>query len=150
MTIYFDMDGTISNLYAVENWLSKLRAEDASPYMEAEPLCDMKLLQSKLIQAQYLGYKVGIISWCSKAATKEYNSAVRKAKKEWLKAQLPKVKFDEIHIVAYGKPKNKVANDKGWLIDDEQQNRDNWNLGGAYNPTVVDVLEILDEILGEI
>ena len=30
--ICFDMDGTIADLYAVPNWLDKLRAEDASPY----------------------------------------------------------------------------------------------------------------------
>lgn len=29
--ICFDMDGTIADLYAVPNWLDKLRAEDASP-----------------------------------------------------------------------------------------------------------------------
>ena len=36
MTIYFDMDGTIANLYAVENWLPKLRNKDESPYAEAK------------------------------------------------------------------------------------------------------------------
>lgn len=33
--ICFDMDGTIADLYAVPNWLDKLRAEDASPYADA-------------------------------------------------------------------------------------------------------------------
>ena len=36
--VYFDMDGTIANLYNVEGWESKLRAEDASPYADASPL----------------------------------------------------------------------------------------------------------------
>ena len=31
-TIWFDMDGTIANLYGVDNWLDKLHASDASPY----------------------------------------------------------------------------------------------------------------------
>ena len=31
MTIWFDMDGTISDLYAVENWLPMLRAENPKP-----------------------------------------------------------------------------------------------------------------------
>ena len=43
-TIWWDMDGTIANLYAVENWLPKLRAEDASPYMEAEVMWNMSQL----------------------------------------------------------------------------------------------------------
>lgn len=29
--IYFDMDGTIANLYAVEGWLPMLRAYDPTP-----------------------------------------------------------------------------------------------------------------------
>ena len=36
--IFWDMDGTIADLYNVPNWLDKLRAEDTSPYREAEPL----------------------------------------------------------------------------------------------------------------
>ena len=35
-TIWWDMDGTIANLYAVNDWLPKLRSEDPSPYAEAE------------------------------------------------------------------------------------------------------------------
>ena len=42
MTIYLDMDGTIADLYGVEDWLKKLRAEDSSPYEEAEPMCDLR------------------------------------------------------------------------------------------------------------
>ena len=35
MRICFDMDGTIANLYGVENWLAYLVAEDVKPYKEA-------------------------------------------------------------------------------------------------------------------
>ena len=38
ITINFDMDGTIADLYGVENWLDYLIAEDTTPYTEAEPL----------------------------------------------------------------------------------------------------------------
>ena len=40
-TIYFDMDGTIANLYGVIDWLPKLHNSDASPYMEAKPLVEV-------------------------------------------------------------------------------------------------------------
>ena len=42
--ICWDMDGTMASLYGVDNWLSKLRAEDASPYEDAAPMWDMELL----------------------------------------------------------------------------------------------------------
>lgn len=149
MTVYFDMDGTIADLYSVENWLSKLRAEDATPYRDARPMCDMKEILPKLEQLQYLGIKVGILSWCSKQATKEYNAAVRKEKRKWLKEQLPGFKFDEIHIVQYGTPKEKVAKDDGWLIDDEEWNRFQWELqrGDSFDPEKETIVEILDKIL---
>ena len=46
--IYFDMDGTIANLYGVENWLPLLRSCDASPYVNALPMLDMAKLWSLL------------------------------------------------------------------------------------------------------
>lgn len=47
-SINWDMDGTIANLYSVPDWLEKLRAEDPSPYLDADPMCDMKNLPKRL------------------------------------------------------------------------------------------------------
>ena len=44
MTIWFDMDGTLSALYSVENWLPMLRASDPTPYIVAKPLVHMSTL----------------------------------------------------------------------------------------------------------
>ena len=44
--IYFDMDGTVANLYDVPNWLEKLQAQDVTPYIEAKPLIDMEELKT--------------------------------------------------------------------------------------------------------
>ena len=41
--IYFDMDGTIADLYGVENWLEYLRAENPAPYRAAAPMLDMEI-----------------------------------------------------------------------------------------------------------
>ena len=41
MKICFDMDGTIANLYGVENWLEYLIAEDVKPYAEAKVMLNM-------------------------------------------------------------------------------------------------------------
>ena len=35
-TIYFDMDGTIANLYGVDGWLDMIINRDATPYKVAE------------------------------------------------------------------------------------------------------------------
>ena len=145
-TIYFDMDGTIANLYGVENWLAKLRAEDATPYAEAAPLVNMSELQLYLSILQNRGYKLGVISWLAKGATKSYDKVVRKTKKEWLQATLPEIQFDEIHIVKYGTRKDYVAKDKnGIIFDDDERVRENWR-GLSVNPNMEDIIEKLKEI----
>lgn len=146
MTIYFDMDGTIANLYGVENWLSQLRAEDATPYAEAAPLVDMSELQLYLSILQNRGYKIGVISWLAKNSSKSYDKIVRKTKKEWLRATLPEIQFDEIHIVKYGTRKDYVAKDKfGIIFDDDERVREKWR-GLPINPNTEDIIEKLKEI----
>lgn len=139
--IYFDMDGTIANLYGVENWLPKLRAEDESPYTEAKPLLRLSHLARLLNQLQLEGYIIGIVSWLSKNGTEEYNEKVANAKIKWLKEHLKSVNFNEIVIVPYGTPKEKIVKyPKGILFDDEEKNRENWK-GQAFDETKI--LEIL-------
>ena len=133
--VYFDMDGTIANLYAVEDWLTKLRANDPTPYKNAKVMCNMALLARYLKMLQKEGIKIGIISWLSKEPNAEYDKAVTMAKLEWLKTHLPSVTFDTIQIVAHGTPKAKLVNEPhlSILFDDEQKNRDEWT-GFAFEP----------------
>ena len=42
--ICFDMDGTIANLYGVENWLAMLQSADPTPYEAAEPMLHLSTL----------------------------------------------------------------------------------------------------------
>lgn len=139
--IYFDMDGTLANLYGVENWLENLRAENPAPYEKAAPLLKLNQLAKILKKLQKKGYRLGIISWLSKNSSKNYDSAVTKAKMKWLKSHLASINFDEIKIVPYGTPKEKTVDfPKGILFDDEEKNRKNWK-GQAFDETKI--LEIL-------
>lgn len=141
VTINFDMDGTIADLYGVENWLEYLINGDAFPYTNAKPMVKMNVLARKLNELQRNGYRVAIISWLSKDSTDEYNEIVTRAKMEWLKKHLASVHFDEINIVKHGTPKQNFchsANDI--LFDDEAYNRENW-MGRAYD--VNNIIEVL-------
>ena len=144
MTIYFDMDGTIADLYGVEGWLADLEARRTRPYDEAKCMHNMSALAKRLNNLQKQGYRIGVISWLSKTATDDYNKAVAKAKRKWLKKHLKSVNFDEVHIVPYGTPKSTVANGFGILFDDEERNRLEWNKGDAYAPEKI--FEILQKI----
>ena len=136
--IWFDMDGTIANLYSVENWLPMLQAYDPTPYANAKPMVNMSALARLLHKAQRMGYEVGIISWLSKCSNSEYDMAVTEVKVEWLRKHLPSVEWDEVKIVAYGTPKHELCN--GILFDDEEHNRKAWG-EGAYEPS--EIMEIL-------
>ena len=144
MTIYFDMDGTIANLYAVENWLPKLRNHDETPYAEAKPLVRLCTLARLLNKAQRNGHEIGIVSWLSKNSTADYDERVTEAKMNWLRTHLKSVQFDEIHIVPYGTPKHEIVKDvNGILFDDEEKNRTEWK-GTAFD--VDNIIGILKKI----
>ena len=136
--IWFDMDGTIANLYGEANWLNDLINERVNPYKNAKPLCNMQALSRVLNNLAKKGYKIGVVSWLSKNGTEEYGARVAKVKKEWLNRHLASVKFDKIDIIKYGEPKENGRN--GILFDDEEQNRKNWN-GIAYD--VNDIIKVL-------
>ena len=136
MKIFFDMDGTIANLYGVKNWLPMLIAENTKPYAEAKPMVNMNALARVLNRLQKQGNEIGIISWTSKGGSTKYNEAVAKAKKAWLNKHLASVKFNEIHIVAYGTPKQTFANAEAVLFDDEEPNRTAWT-GKAFNAEAI-------------
>lgn len=143
MTIYFDMDGTLCDLYGVENWLPKLRASDPSPYADAEPLLFLSSLARRLNTLRRNGYRIGIISWLSKNSTAEYDEMVTDAKLKWLRTHLRSVEWDEIFILPYGTPKSSVVTDAdAILFDDEKPNRDAW-CGLAFD--VDGIMEILRE-----
>lgn len=141
MRICFDMDGTIANLYGVENWLEMLTNYDSTPYENADTLVNMRSLARILNKLQTKGYTIGIISWLAKNSNADYDEKVKNAKMKWLRKHLKSVNFDFIEIVAYGTPKSFVANShKDILFDDEIANREEWT-GKAYD--VHNILEVL-------
>ena len=148
-TLVFDMDGTIADLYGVENWLADLRAENPRPYVEAKPLYNMDILNNllKLLKAE--GWGVVVTTWLAKDSTKEYDRLVREAKLAWLeKYNFP---YDEIHLVKYGTTKANCTRKKGGLqilVDDNEKVRKGWNLGTTINANE-NILAELVKLLSE-
>lgn len=137
--INMDLDGTLADLYGVENWLDYLIKGDEYPYSAAKPLINMNVLARLLNKLQNRGYEINIISWLSKTSTPEYDEKVTKAKKDWLKRHLKSVNFDNLYIVPYGTPKHTLSN--GILFDDEQKNRDNWGVGAYDVNNIIGILK---------
>ena len=138
--IYFDMDGTIANLYGQENWLYDLQHEIVKPYVNAEPMYDMVKLNAILEMLKAFGYSIGVITWGSMNASRDYDIEVRKAKRVWIADNLPAC--SEFHYQRYGTPKHRatyqnIKINKDILIDDNAEVRKMWiEKGGiAINPT---------------
>lgn len=145
MKIIFDMDGTIADLYGVENWISMLRAEDTSPYTNAKPLVNMSRLAKAIHKAQRLGIIIAIVSWGSLASSNEYLKQTATAKREWLAKHLPSVIFDEIAITPYGENKSNYADKDSILFDDNEKIRNDF-IGTAYDPCeIFNILKTISE-----
>lgn len=146
-TICFDMDGTFVNLYGVENWLGYLLEKNPYPYMVAEPLVNLSWFARTIHDLQKIGYEIGVISWLAKDSTKEYDELVADAKMDWLAKHLPSVQFDFINIVEYGTPKSTCG--CGYLFDDEERNRIEWEHTNEQAFDVENLIKTLRIILKE-
>lgn len=146
-TLVFDMDGTIANLYGVENWLDDLRAENPRPYTEAKPFYNMLVLNEILKAFKEMGWRIVVTTWLAKESTKAYDALVREAKIEWLERyDFP---YDEIHLVKYGTTKANCTRRLGGfqvLVDDNEQVRKGWNLGATIDANE-NIIEALLELL---
>lgn len=128
VTINFDLDGTIADLYGVEDWLPMLENHIETPYAIAPPLLRLCTFARMINKLQREGYEIAVLSWLAKGSNEEYDNKVKNAKCDWLAKHLPSVSWDKINIVPYGTPKEKFCNSaKDILFDDEERNRKNWN-----------------------
>ncbi|WP_418218435.1 hypothetical protein [Barnesiella intestinihominis] len=145
----FDMDGTIADLYAVPNWLEKLRKGDPSPFQDAAPMWDMKALRNALLNAINKGWEVRVITWLPPESPPEYKKAVTAAKKEWLaRHKFPAHKY---HCVAYGTTKAKCVFRSFYeppfiLFDDNDKIRNGWHLGDTVDPQTTNIIEYINNL----
>ena len=149
--IVWDMDGSIADLYGVEGWLEKLRAENPLPYEIAKPMWDMERLVNIIRGLQAIGIEQRIVSWLSMDSSEQYKTEVRRAKREWLdEFGFP---YDHFHGVQFGatkadSEKKFLADDETEiLIDDSAKVRKGWHLGETIDPTEVDIIDFLGTLL---
>jgi hypothetical protein len=156
-TIYFDLDGTLYDLYSIPGWLERITTlADATAYSSEDALLvDMVRLHEVLYALIDKGYTVGVVSWLPGGemdilgnigrADTDYEKAVRKIKCEWIKKFLPMA--TEVHIVRYGTPKHHIVNNKenSILVDDTAEVREMWNHGAVIDATenLIEALERL-------
>ena len=149
--IVWDMDGTMADLYGVEGWLPMLRNEIVLPYEIAKPMWDMERLANIIRGLQDFGIEQRIVSWLSMGSSEEYKTEVRRAKREWLdEFGFP---YDSFHGVQYGATKADSVrrflgeDESAILIDDSFKVRKGWHLGETVDPTEINVVDFLENLL---
>ena len=143
MKIWFDMDGTIADLYGVENWLEMLIAHDETPYAIAKPIVNLSVLARLMNKVQRKGFEICIISALAKDSTAEYDERVRNAKIKWLANHLKSVHFDEIRFVPYWYTKNDVNTGADVLFDDEERHLEKWTGTAVHASKMIETLKAI-------
>jgi len=143
MKIWFDMDGTIADLYGVNGWLDMLIAKDATPYAIAKPLLNLNTLAKLIHKVQKNGFKVCIVSALAKNSNNDYDEKVKNAKMKWLKKHLASVHFDEIRFVPYTFVKNDVNSGNDILFDDEDRHLIAWAGKAIHASEILTTLKAL-------
>lgn len=143
MKIWFDMDGTIADLYGVENWLEMLIAHDETPYAIAKPIVNLSVLARLMNKVQRKGFEICIVSALAKDSTVEYDERVRNAKIKWLANHLKSVHFDEIRFVPYWYTKNDVNTGADVLFDDEERHLEKWTGTAVHASKMIETLKAI-------
>ena len=131
---YFDMDGTLADLYSVDNVFKRLDSGDATTYSEAKPINKYIDMLHKLQQG---GNPIGIITHLGrhpKDATYDKDEMDRQTiinKKQWLIDN--NIKVDSFISAPYGTNKYELAIEAdggmgatGVLVDDDDKVLATW------------------------
>lgn len=126
--IYFDMDGTVADLYGEKNWLDNLRNEREGSFINLRPLVDMNELAMVCHQLMNLGYSFGVITWLPMGASYEFERVCEEEKRAWVEEFMPWV--SEFYAQSYGVPKQYAPSRRAAemiLVDDNAEVRAMWN-----------------------
>ena len=150
--IMMDLDGTVYDLYSVENWLEKLQTEKENVFLEGEFLVNYNDFMDCIRFLLECGYTFGVITWLPMQASEEYELECTEVKREWVKKFMPFV--TEFTAQSYGIPKQNAIKKRAktmYLLDDNREICEMWktdkmrkainvNRGGL---TTVEALELI-------
>ena len=146
-SIWFDMDGTIAELYKVEGWLTSLREGDWSVYSECAPRAHANRIRNAVRALVEDGWQVGVITWASKGIDwgKDLD-AIAEVKHEWLCQFFPEIADGMFACIPYGYSKAKYLEELienghnhyslAYLVDDNKEVRAEWRTHGEGFKTI--------------
>ena len=132
-SIWFDMDGTIAELYKVEGWLSALRSNDWSVYSKCAPRHNYQRINMAIEALIANGWQVGVITWASKGiGWGDDLNEIANEKFNWLCRFFPALADGHFACIPYGYSKADLLEEKydtydvAYLVDDNKEVRQEW------------------------
>lgn len=125
--IFFDMDGTIADLYSQENWLESILAEDADLFGYLPNMYTYDEMVK--LKEEFPNCVLEIITWTPMNGSNEYCAEVARKKATWIQMVYPGI-FTKINVLPYGVPKqyaNTNKSNKMILVDDNPEVLAMWN-----------------------
>lgn len=145
-SIWFDMDGTIAELYKVKDWLPALRSNDWSVYDKCLPRAHFERINAAIEALVENGWQVGVITWASKGVGwgKDLD-AITETKFTWLCRFFPALADGRFACIPYGYDKGLFMmemnetfdnGDTHILVDDNKIVRAAWRKLGENFKTI--------------
>ena len=134
-TIWFDMDGTLYDLYKIPGWLKALLDGDASIFnREGYARANLIRIRAAIIALIAEGWTVGILTWAPKDISwgDSELDRVADAKYQWLMNNMPELENVHFACIPYGESKAQFlidmgeAGDVNYLVDDNKEVRHDW------------------------
>ena len=125
--IWMDLDGTVYDLYNVNNWEPRLRAEDPTVFEDGDFIGDYDRFISICNKLVLIGVQFGVITWLSMQSSVEYEIECTEVKRSWVKKFMPFV--TEFNAQSYGTPKQNAIQKRAkimYLLDDNKEICEMW------------------------
>lgn len=142
-TIWFDMDGTIYELYRIPNWLERVRQMDMSVFSDGFPRNDYERIDVAVEALSAAGWRVGVVTWAPKGATLHEINEVGRVKFDWLCRFFPALADGHFACIPYGDSKanfvvemESAGDGLNILVDDNKYVRADWRTYGENFKTI--------------
>ena len=125
--IWMDLDGTVYDLYNINNWEPRLRAEDPTVFEDGDFIGDYDRFISICNKLVSIGVQFGVITWLSMQSSVEYEIECTEVKRSWVKKFMPFV--TEFNAQSYGTPKQNAIQKRAktmYLLDDNKEVCEMW------------------------
>lgn len=145
--VFFDMDGTVADLYGRDGWLLELRSK-VSPFKELAPLVDMEALDSYMKALKPRNFHFEIITWTPMEATHKFHTECANDKDLWATKYMNQI--EDVTCLPYGTPKQDAENvnqsEVNILIDDNPEVIESWEADGHRGILVTEDFTALDAL----